>query len=150
MNNEQTKTLGNESPKTVKINKDRYESWKGNVTTRSTDEETETTPRTTHAPRKESGKGKESDGYYNVRKLTFDLLKREYRTPQSNLDLIVETFNTERLAKGKEIVRSVYYAKGFQIKFFIADDASGYIAFDVSKRLDAIKFTERLIRFANQ
>jgi hypothetical protein len=140
--------IDNENRKTYKLNRELFADWTSNETNRSTDEETETKPRTIHLPRPTNRKGTftESTGYYNIRKFAFDLTKTEYRTPQNNLDLIVNRFNSDAKITNK-IVRTSYIAKTYTVRVFFADDTTGnFIALDVSRPLDASKTLTRLIQ----
>lgn len=110
-------TEATETPKhvrKVKMNAEKYENFKYERTTRSLGEETEDKPRLVHEPR---GK-KESVGYYGARRLAFSLTKKEYKTPQANIELVAGAIN-KMLPKDAQLTEKMHYsARDFAFKFF--------------------------------
>ena len=125
-------------PKKIKLNADSYKDWKFQPKTRVLDEETEPTPRQIHLERMK----RESEGYYNTRRGTFDLTLsltgtgKEYRTPQNNMELIKSTLNS-KLPKDRQITRFVYVARNYELRFYPMDKPKNdFIAINVSKPID--------------
>lgn len=80
---------------------------------------------------------KESDSYWNIRKLTYDILKVHYRTPQLNLYLLEDYLNS-RIPSSAFIKNSTYVApRGSRMKF---DTKKGMIEIDVHIPLDTSEF----------
>lgn len=124
-------------PKKIKLNADAYSDFaktfkfKPRVET----EEREETGRLTHAERKP----RESDGYYNSRAITFRLSAllakqgKEFDTPQKNANYLIEILNA-KLPKERKILRFVYVAKTYQLRFYPANlQKDSFVAIDVSR-----------------
>ena len=108
--------------KTFKLKMD-VESFKNRntITERSKDEEPNDKPSLIHHPKGYYDRN-ESDAYYSIRKFTFKNFKREYRTPQMNLEKIVEP-ELEKILKTKTVL--TYYAKGFVLNARLGTHAIG-------------------------
>lgn len=122
-------------PKKIKLNADSYKDWKYSAKPRVENEEKEEKGRLIHAER---GK-RESDGYYNARRIAFDLslaltkTGKEFTTPQRNAEMIRELLNA-KLPKERKITRFVYVARNFQLRFYPMDKPKDdFIAIDVSR-----------------
>ena len=108
------------TPKTVKLNKDKFASWKlGIPTTRSLNEGFDGT-----RPFAEfDAKDFRSDAYRNIAEFTGRETGRFSYAPQRNYDAIQKLINAE-LPKG-HTVRLRYVARQFSLKIFRSDDIAG-------------------------
>lgn len=127
--------------KIIKLNKDKFANRKTAKTKRSELESDGIS--NIHRPKGDWTNKRESDAYYNARKLTFDLTKTEHRTPQENGDLI-QNFLDSKLGKGT-IATTKYIARNFELQIFRSDKPQNeYIGFDLRKPIDAIKFVDAI------
>lgn len=126
-----------EGKKVVKLNAESYEKWASRINKpRASSEESELKPRLTHKPRD----ARESDGYYVPRKLTFDVLGKEFRTPQQNIELLTREMN-KHLAKEAQVLEPVYHAPSYSMKFRIASrPITEVVRFDVRSEISASDF----------
>jgi hypothetical protein len=129
-----------EEKKAPKLNADSFSEWKSNETSRSKDEERYEEPVKEHEAR---GK-RESDGYYFARKFAFDVVGKEFRTPQANLDLLTTELN-KQLPKDGRIARTVYVARTFELRFFLANATSGsFVAARVNRAVNVNQFLTKI------
>jgi hypothetical protein len=78
---------------------------------------------------------KESDGYWNVRLLTYQVTKMHYRTPQLNLALLEHYINYQTAIRDTN-----YSAPTYEIRF---ETKQGTVRFGVKKPVDAKAFRKR-------
>lgn len=122
---------------TRKLNAESYKEWKFTEMPRCQEEEKFETPQTTEPVREK----RESDTYWNTRELNYKLTGRWFRTPQKNVNYIIQFLNKKLPAERKILKQSVVCKGTENLRFFAANlEKDGYIAANSHKPIDPQKF----------
>lgn len=78
---------------------------------------------------------KEADGYWNFRRLAFEVTGMHYRTPQFNLALLAHSVDYQTAIR-----KTNYSAPTFEIRF---ETRQGSVRFGVKDKIDAKEFRKR-------
>lgn len=107
--------------KKITLNAEKFKDANYVLTERSTMEETADKPRLEHKPQNhfDAKKKKESTGYYGIRRLTFELTKKEFKTPQNNLRLIADFLKSKGIQLSDNL--GTYVARDYGIHFYPAN-----------------------------